>query len=76
MSGERRGVVVVLEGQSLKRDILQIRRRQKLRELGNDDRVVVRILAAIRQVSERPRRRGAVQKPLSRYRQRILHVLH
>ena len=82
MSGVRRQyargghrVVVVLEGQSLKRHVLQIRRHQNLGELRNDHRIGVRILARIGQISEGPRSRRAIQEPLPRLREFVLNVL-
>ena len=54
MAGGRHGVVVVLEGQSLKGHILQIRRYQQLRELRNDHSVGIRVLAGVGQVGQRP----------------------
>ena len=75
ITGGRHGVVVVLERQSLKRHVLQIRRHQNLRELRNNHRIGVRILAGIGQVGERPRRSRAVQKPLPRLRELVLNIL-
>ena len=48
-------IVVVLECQSLKRHILEIRRDQNLGELRNDHRIGVRILTRIGQIRQCPR---------------------
>ena len=46
-----------------------------MRELRNDDGVVVRIFAVVGQVGESPRGGGMVEKPLPRLCELVLNIL-
>jgi hypothetical protein len=72
----RDGEVVVGKGEAPKCHELQIRRTSYLRELGNHDSVAIGILAAVGEISDRPRICGTVQKPSAKLRKPVLDVLH
>lgn len=70
----RHGEIAVLDGQSPKSYVLQIRCYQYLLELGHDHTVVVGVLAGAGEISERPGRGRPVQEPLARLRELVLNV--